>query len=1133
MHTAIISGIGIILLVSSVYAQKQPRTATITGSPAYLHLEHFVQPAQGETVDKAARYVGKAGLKRSSVQSRIVAESAFQAKEVHNIVIHHKENGNIQFIQGKLGKITGKIEHPINFEAAARRDVQKTPLVQETLTFLEHSGYTPGMQKPTQELRLMAMNKDNLDFQHLRFEQIYKGLRVHARDIYVHTNKSGEVYCINGHYEKTPVQVDEKPAISANKAKDEIRTTLQQSGEWDYLPPLSRQHFDSELTVPELLWYPFNGKVYLAYKISAPTGGNRPTNFFVNAKSGLIIERTGSAPMDGAFGWVGVHPEPLDRTKQGTDPSETLVQQSVREIPLYPEPAEHQPLLNVIPHSNKSKDQILAAGGFITVSGKDLLGITREVRAWKRSSDGRVFPVSDGINYKETPDENMPLRPNGGHVVLNANNNDVEDLSALSITFITEGQSFTPDIISALWNTDSCLRYFNSTLQRSSWDGKGTRMTTILNVGGNDRDQAWWNPGLSAQGYGPGKTSALSTVGDLWTLGHEVGHAVNSATARLEYNNAQQGSMEEHFANVWGWMIDKDSFWMARQAFGASVENGGIHIGDRDSIRTVANGGWPSRMSEFNNEAKSPHANGGIPNRALYLCLRTLGYDTTAQLWFRALTTYTNQNSGFADLRNGVVQAATDLYAGNTTVMNTIASAFDDAGITATLVARSNPLKGGLTEGSVLAAKSTIAFTTKHGTIGYFDKAANTISFFTGNAAVVRTSGGRSQLSGARNSSRIYFVNAAGRLAVIDVPTRKVSVFDSLYVRQPGDLLTAAVAPDEKSVALVSHYANDPNVYVATVSNVTFSAPSTALKPTIIPLKRDVSNAQDNKTKRSEGTEIQGIRYPEAVSWSPDHSKNPELVFDALSQYKVESDTVNFWSLFYVDLAEAKPSVYALYPPQPDVNLGFPVFGGKNPNTLAFVEYLTNHTNDIYVANFDKSSDVGFLNIPSFKLENKAISDLDQVGFSPDDTELCFISQALFPNNLFVYAFPQGNSQPKITANIFDSTVHRPFWSTIDLTTSVQQDDNGQNGIIHISPNPIVSAAVVKVSFEKPQSFTMKVLSMIGQELLQISAKTSDNGEAEIPLNFAGLPSGSYFCVVEPVALRTAPKIYSTLRILR
>jgi hypothetical protein len=241
----------------------------------------------------------------------------------------------------------------------------------------------------------------------------------------------------------------------------------------------------------------------------------------------------------------------------------------------------------------------------------------------------------------------------------------------------------------------------------------------------------------------------------------------------------------------------------------------------------------------------------------------------------------------------------------------------------------------------------------------------------------------------------------------------------------------------------------------------------------------------------------------------------PELVFDAYHELTIEGETVPFWALYYAGMG-GTPSVFELYPPQPDFNLGFPAYSSRNANTVVFSEYFPegNATvNDLYVANFDRDNDQGYLGIRRFQLNNRPIVDADQAVFSPDDRQLCFTSAAN-PRSLLFYTFTSGTVQASLRAITLDSTVFRPFWANLDIATSVREEQVAQGAMLGLSitPNPSSEQASVRFVVPQTQRVLLKLFTALGQEIRTIADGTMPQGEHSLPLSTNDLPQGVYLC---------------------
>jgi|GEM_PF-6435053 len=130
---------------------------------------------------------------------------------------------------------------------------------------------------------------------HVSFEQLYKGIPVHGRKVYVHIKKSGEIGSIESRYYLCP-DLDTTPAVTAEKAAQVIMddlgirelTTLKTSFDED---GTARKEFLP--VVPELTIYPQEGgDARLSWKfiftVEDPFGS---WCYLVDAKSGKIIDK--------------------------------------------------------------------------------------------------------------------------------------------------------------------------------------------------------------------------------------------------------------------------------------------------------------------------------------------------------------------------------------------------------------------------------------------------------------------------------------------------------------------------------------------------------------------------------------------------------------------------------------------------------------------------------------------------------------------------------------------------------------------------------------------------------------------------------------------------------------------------
>ena len=106
-----------------------------------------------------------------------------------------------------------------------------------------------------------------------------------------------------------------------------------------------------------------------------------------------------------------------------------------------------------------------------------------------------------------------------------------------------------------------------------------------------------------------------------------------------------------------------------------------------DALRSLSNPGLygqPSTMSGYVNTTSDNggvHTNSGIPNKAAYLTISSLGTAVAEKIYYRALTVYLTPTSNFSGARAALLAAAADLYGSTSTQYNAVKSAWTQVGV--------------------------------------------------------------------------------------------------------------------------------------------------------------------------------------------------------------------------------------------------------------------------------------------------------------------------------------------------------------------------------------------------------------------------------------------------------------------
>ncbi|MEH7483158.1 M4 family metallopeptidase [Neobacillus drentensis] len=218
--------------------------------------------------------------------------------------------------------------------------------------------------------------------------------------------------------------------------------------------------------------------------------------------------------------------------------------------------------------------------------------------------------------------------------------------------------------------------YYKNTFNRNSFDNKGATLRSTVHYGRN-YNNAFWNGAQMVYGDGDG-TTFRSLSGALDVVAHELTHAVTERTAGLEYQY-QSGALNESISDTFGVFLDKGDYLMGEDVYTPNKAG--------DALRSLSNPGLygqPENMSGYVNTTSDNggvHTNSGIPNKAAYLTISSLGTAVAEKIYYRALTVYLAPQSDFSDARAALLAAASDLYGSSSTQYNTVKSAWTQVGV--------------------------------------------------------------------------------------------------------------------------------------------------------------------------------------------------------------------------------------------------------------------------------------------------------------------------------------------------------------------------------------------------------------------------------------------------------------------
>ena len=240
------------------------------GSSTERELLDYFSSIGGRLGKKA--WQGVKGVKRQNNVSDITKEqrqafySLRQATSQGNVVAEFdKRNGTVTFLQGEFDQALPLRKSPkIAFDAEY---IAKNFLAENKSLFK--------LQSPETEMEVLEQQTDDLGYQHIKFQQMYQGIPVFAKQLSVHVNTSGAPYLMSGRYIPSFKSIDPIPSISLEQAKEKLR---------EYFSPSLIRLLSDKLVI-----YTKNNKPHLAYQIEVRKSLLEYWDYFVDAHTGEIL----------------------------------------------------------------------------------------------------------------------------------------------------------------------------------------------------------------------------------------------------------------------------------------------------------------------------------------------------------------------------------------------------------------------------------------------------------------------------------------------------------------------------------------------------------------------------------------------------------------------------------------------------------------------------------------------------------------------------------------------------------------------------------------------------------------------------------------------------------------------------
>jgi len=484
--------------------------------------------------------------------------------------------------------------------------------------------------------QLQNMTQDSQGQTHVRFQQLYHGMRIWGGEVITHTRADGTELPPTTAL-KQDIQVDIKPKLSTAKALTVVKTDLAPRFDFAFKPIIelvvypekasrvlqrkalvTENKLNAEDFVTEVKGYQL--AYYIHTELESP-GDTRHTDYLVNAQTGTIIEK-----------WDSL----LTSATIGTGKSQYSGTVSLN--------------TNSVTEGHELRDLTRPVSGGNAVYNLD----------HSTSGTGTIYTDpdnswGDGINFKEDPEP----------------------------TTSANGQTAAVD---AAYGLQATWDMYKNVFGRNGINGLGTPTYARVHYD-SAYDNAFYSDQCMCITYGDG--TKLQTLTSLDVAAHEFSHGVCSTTAGLIYSK-ESGGLNEANSDIMGAMAE--FYLRGANGKGSIIPDTGGTWTQGEQITTPA---YPLKMRFLYKPSKdgksadawSPtlkslnvHYSSGPMNRAFYFLsqgaaktgetstsflpqgMTGIGNDKAAKIWFRALTTYMTSSTDYAGARIACIQAVRDLF---------------------------------------------------------------------------------------------------------------------------------------------------------------------------------------------------------------------------------------------------------------------------------------------------------------------------------------------------------------------------------------------------------------------------------------------------------------------------------------
>ena len=916
-------------------------------------------------------------------------------------------------------------------------------------SYVSHLKGIYNIKNAADELGIMSTTTDHNGYSHTRLQQYFEGIAIYGGDMIVHENADQDIYLIQGSPQEFDRDLDTEPKFSdAEIHKLAIANTT------NYIPfPISIEGLMShEQIESSLKVYYTEGKTSLIYHVDIyPNLGSKKTMLF-DAHTGELIEE-----FDTLCKIHGGH--------------------------VHDDGAHHA----------KPNDSEAFIGRATSVSG-DLFSEQRSINTYECGSGFFMVDASrDMFSGLETSCDNTDQLLNGVILTLDAGNTSPEnrnfDYEVSSSN--TQNDWNDPVAVSAHYNAGQAYEYFRNVFGRQSITGNGTNIVSFINVtedDGSRMDNAFWNGEFIFYGNGD-QAFDFPLARALDVAGHEMAHGVIQTSANLIYQN-ESGALNEHFADVFGTLIEREDFRIGEDISNPSIfptgalrdmgdpNNGGSRLGDPgyqpDNVRDQFFG---------SDDNGGVHINSGIPNKAFFNFVtdESFGADNgerasiAEQIWYRALTSFLRSGSNFSDMRLAIVQIAQEDF--GSTVAAAAENAFDAVGITANQAT---------TEIEELEANPGTEYVVWSSTT--LDQINVSLGENSDLLGAISTTRHISRPSATDNGQFVIFVNNNNQIQAVEIDWTTGEIVDEFLVSENPVWRNAVISKDASKIAAVTGDLSagefENNIIIFDLAN-----------------RLNQEFELFNPTFSENNSATTGVLYADVMEFD---FTGENLIYDAFNVLDGLFGELSYWDIGIINIFDndtqrfGDGNIFKLFTGLPqEVSIGNPTFAKNSPNIIAFdfreIDPLTEETTFNILALDRENGDVTSI------FENNVFG---FPSYSLEDDEMIFNVRN---NGELILAITEIEAD-KITASgdvfIFEASADWGIFmgdGTRDLSTNTEEIAKASG--LSVYPNPIAQEFIIDLSESELREGTIEIFDMSGQKVLQreLESRTTVSSETWVP----------------------------------